>query len=63
MYNITKSNDLILGKFSDSQTDCWTDRKMDRQKDRQTDRQMNSLMEKSDFIGRCPTNVKHPIAT
>ena len=39
-----KTNDPNLRKLSDG----WTDRQMDRQTD------------KSDFIGRCPTNVESP---
>ena len=40
-----KNNDPILRKGSDGQTDG------------QANRQMNE----TDFIGRCPTNVGHPI--
>ena len=36
-----KTNDPILRKISDGWTDRWTDRQTD----------------KSDFMGRCPTNV------
>ena len=45
MYNIRKTNHSILRKFSDG--------RMDRRIDRQ--------MDKSDFIGRCRTNVEYPV--
>ena len=45
MYNVKKTNDPILRKFSDWQTDGQTD----------------SETEKSDFIRRCPTNFESPI--
>ena len=37
--------------------DRWTNGRWDRRRDRQTDEQTNE----SDFIGRCPTNIEHPI--
>ena len=40
-----KTNDPILRKLSDG----WMDRRTDGQ------------MDKSDFIGHCPTNVEHPL--
>ena len=39
-----KTNDPILKKLSDGQTDRWTDRRTDE----------------SDFIGRCPTKNERP---
>ena len=45
-----------MDRLTDRWTNGWTDRQTDRQTDKQTDRQTN----KSDFIGPCPTNVKHP---
>ena len=47
----TNTNDLILRQLSDGRTDGRIHG--------QTDKQRNE----SDFIGRCPTNVKRPIGT
>ena len=57
MFNIKKrkTNNVILRKLSDGQTDERADGLMDRKKDRQTN--------ESDFIGRCPTNAGSPIYT
>ena len=38
----------------------WPDKQADRQTDRQTDKQTDRQINKSDFIGHCPTNVKPP---
>ena len=46
-----KTNDLILRQLSDGRTDGRIHG--------QTDKQRNE----SDFIGRCPTNVKRPTGT
>ena len=40
-----KNNDPILRKVSDGRTEG----------------QANRQMDESDFIGRCPTNIEHPI--
>ena len=51
-----KTNDPILRILSHKWTD--TDGEIDRQAGRQTDRHNHT--NKSDFIGCCPTNAKHP---
>ena len=56
MYNVRKSNNPILRKLSDTQTDGQMDRWINGQIDRQADGQTD----KSDFTGHFPTNVKHP---
>ena len=60
MYNIRKSNNPILRKLSDTQTDEQADGQMDRQMNGQMGRQADGQTDKSDFTGHCPTNVKHP---
>ena len=47
-----KTNDPILRKLSDGWTDRWTDGLTEGCRDGQ--------MDGSDFIGRCPTNIKRP---
>ena len=51
-----KTNDPILRKLSDGQTNGWTDGRTDRRMDRRRDEQTN----KSDFIGHSPTNAERP---
>ena len=54
-YQKKQTNNVILRKLSDGQTDERADGLMDRKTDRQTN--------ESDFIGRCPTNAGRPIYT
>ena len=51
-----KTNDPILRKLSDGQTNGWTDGRTDRRMDRRRDEQTN----KSDFTGHSPTNAERP---
>ena len=45
----TISEKLTIQSWENLVTDGWTDRRTDGQ------------MDKSDFIGRCPTNVEYPV--